>query len=149
MRTYSPKAGEVTRAWHVIDAEDVVLGRLSTQAALLLRGKHKPTYAPHIDTGDFVVIVNAEKVALTGKKREQAFHYRHSGYPGGLRKQSLGQVLDSKHPERVLEKAIKGMLPKNKLGRAMGKKLKVYAGPEHPHAAQNPQPYQINAKVEK
>ncbi|MFR9728666.1 50S ribosomal protein L13 [Saccharopolyspora sp. MS10] len=149
MRTYSPKAGEVTRAWHVIDAEDVVLGRLSTQAALLLRGKHKPTYAPHLDTGDFVVIVNAEKVALTGKKRDQAFHYRHSGYPGGLRKQSLGQVLDSKHPERVLEKAIQGMLPKNKLGRAMGKKLKVYAGPEHPHAAQNPQPYQINAKVEK
>ncbi|MEU6128371.1 50S ribosomal protein L13 [Saccharopolyspora sp. NPDC047091] len=149
MRTYSPKAGEVTRAWHVIDAEDVVLGRLSTQAALLLRGKHKPTYAPHLDTGDFVVIVNAEKVALTGKKRDQAFHYRHSGYPGGLRKQSLGEVLDSKHPERVLEKAIHGMLPKTKLGRAMGKKLKVYAGPEHPHAAQNPQPYQINAKVEK
>jgi large subunit ribosomal protein L13 len=149
VRTYSPKAGEVTRAWHVIDAEDVVLGRLSTQAALLLRGKHKPTYAPHLDTGDFVVIVNAEKVALTGKKRDQAFHYRHSGYPGGLRKQSLGEVLDSKHPERVLEKAIHGMLPKNKLGRAMGKKLKVYAGPEHPHAAQNPQPYQINAKVEK
>ncbi|WP_243791582.1 50S ribosomal protein L13 [Saccharopolyspora gloriosae] len=149
MRTYSPKAGEVTRAWHVIDAEDVVLGRLSTQAALLLRGKHKPTYAPHLDTGDFVVIVNAEKVALTGKKRDQAFHYRHSGFPGGLRKQSLGEVLDSKHPERVLEKAIQGMLPKNKLGRAMGKKLKVYAGPEHPHEAQNPQPYQINAKVEK
>lgn len=149
MRTYSPKAGEVTRAWHVIDAEDVVLGRLSTQAALLLRGKHKPTYAPHLDTGDFVVIVNAEKVALTGKKRDQAFHYRHSGFPGGLRKQSLGEVLDSKHPERVLEKAIQGMLPKTKLGRAMGKKLKVYAGPEHPHEAQNPQPYQINAKVEK
>jgi len=148
VRTYSPKAGEVTRAWHVIDAEDVVLGRLATQAALLLRGKHKPTYAPHIDTGDFVVIVNAEKVALTGNKREQAFQYRHSGYPGGLRKQSFGEVLDS-HPERLLEKAIKGMLPKNKLGRAMSKKLKVYAGPEHPHAAQNPQPYQINAKVEK
>ena len=148
MRTYSPKAGEVTRAWHVIDAEDVVLGRLATQAATLLRGKHKPTYAPHVDTGDFVVIVNAEKVALTGNKREQAFHYRHSGYPGGLRKQSFGEVLQ-KHPERLLEKAIKGMLPKNKLGRAMSKKLKVYAGPEHPHAAQNPQPYQINAKVEK
>ncbi len=148
MRTYSPKAGEVTRAWHVIDAEDVVLGRLSTQAAMLLRGKHKPTYAPHIDTGDFVVIVNADKVALTGKKRDQAFQYRHSGYPGGLRKQSFGELLD-KHPERLLEKAIKGMLPKNKLGRAMGKKLKVYAGPEHPHEAQNPQPFEINAKVEK
>ncbi|GAB3294994.1 50S ribosomal protein L13 [Parasphingorhabdus pacifica] len=147
MRTYSPKAGEVTRAWHVIDAEDVVLGRLATQAATLLRGKHKPTYAPHLDTGDFVVVVNAEKVALTGSKRDQAFHYRHSGYPGGLRKQSFGEVLD-RHPERLLEKAIKGMLPKNKLGRAMGKKLKVYAGPEHPHVAQNPQPFQINAKVE-
>ena len=148
MRTYSPKAGEVTRAWHVIDAEDVVLGRLATQAATLLRGKHKPTYAPHVDAGDFVVIVNAEKVALTGNKREQAFHYRHSGYPGGLRKQSFGEVLQ-KHPERLLEKAIKGMLPKNKLGRAMGKKLKVYAGPNHPHQAQNPQPFEINAKVEK
>ncbi|GAA2809185.1 50S ribosomal protein L13 [Saccharopolyspora taberi] len=148
MRTYSPKAGEVTRAWHVIDAEDVVLGRLATQAALLLRGKHKPTYAPHVDTGDFVVVVNAEKVALTGNKRDQAFHYRHSGYPGGLRKQSFGEVLE-KHPERLLEKAIKGMLPKNKLGRAMGKKLKVYAGSEHPHQAQNPQPFEINAKVEK
>jgi large subunit ribosomal protein L13 len=148
VRTYSPKAGEVTRAWHVIDAEDLVLGRLATQAATLLRGKHKPTYAPHVDTGDFVVIVNAEKVALTGNKRDQAFHYRHSGYPGGLRKQSFGEVLE-KHPERLLEKAIKGMLPKNKLGRAMGKKLKVYAGPEHPHHAQNPQPFQINAKVEK
>jgi large subunit ribosomal protein L13 len=148
VRTYSPKAGEVTHAWHVIDAEDVVLGRLATQAATLLRGKHKPTYAPHMDTGDFVVVVNAEKVALTGKKRDQAFHYRHSGYPGGLRKQSFGTVLD-KHPERLLEKAIKGMLPKNKLGRAMGKKLKVYAGPEHPHQAQNPQPFQINAKAEK
>ena len=148
MRTYSPKRGEVTRAWHVIDAEDVVLGRLATQAATLLRGKHKPTYAPHVDTGDFVVIINADKVALTGNKRDQAFHYRHSGYPGGLRKQSFGQVLDS-HPERLLEKAIKGMLPKNKLGRAMGKKLKVYAGPEHPHQAQNPQAFEIKAKVEK
>ncbi|GAA4860278.1 50S ribosomal protein L13 [Saccharopolyspora cebuensis] len=148
MRTYSPKPGEVTRAWHVIDAEDVVLGRLATEAATLLRGKHKPMYAPHMDVGDFVVIVNAEKVALTGNKREQAFHYRHSGYPGGLRKQSFGQVLQS-HPERLLEKAIKGMLPKNKLGRAMSKKLKVYAGPNHPHEAQNPQPFEINAKVEK
>ncbi|QGK71489.1 50S ribosomal protein L13 [Allosaccharopolyspora coralli] len=147
MRTYSPKAGEVTRAWHVIDAEDVVLGRLATQAATLLRGKHKPTYAPHLDTGDFVVVVNAEKVALTGNKRDQAFQYRHSGYPGGLRKESFGNVLD-KHPERLLEKTIKGMLPKNKLGRAMGKKLKVYAGPEHPHQAQNPQTFDVK-KVKK
>lgn len=148
MRTYSPKAGEVTRAWHVIDAEDVVLGRLATQAATLLRGKHKPTYAPHIDTGDFVVVVNAEKVGLTGKKREQSFQFRHSGYPGGGRKFAFGDVLE-KHPERLLEKTIKGMLPKNKLGRAMGKKLKVYAGPQHPHQAQNPQPFEINAKVKK
>lgn len=142
MRTYSPKAGEVTRAWHVIDAEDVVLGRLATQAATLLRGKHKPTYAPHVDTGDYVVIVNAEKVALTGNKRDQAFVYRHSGYPGGLRKRSFGEMLE-KQPERLLEKTIKGMLPHTKLGRAMAAKLKVYAGPEHPHQAQNPQPFQI------
>ena len=142
MRTYSPKAGEVTRAWHVIDAQDVVLGRLATQVATLLRGKHKPTYAPHVDTGDFVVIVNAEKVALTGNKRDQAFVYRHSGYPGGLRKRSFGELLDSR-PDRLLEKVVKGMLPKNKLGRAQAKKLKVYAGPQHPHAAQQPQPYQI------
>ena len=134
MRTYSPKAGEVTRAWHVIDAEDVVLGRLATQVATLLRGKHKPTYAPHVDTGDFVVIVNAEKVALTGNKRDQAFVYRHSGFPGGLRKRSFGEMLD-KQPERLLEKTIKGMLPHNRLGRAMASKLKVYAGPNHPHQA--------------
>lgn len=148
MRTYSPKAGEVTHAWHVIDAENVVLGRLATQAATLLRGKHKPTYAPHMDTGDFVVIINAEKVALTGKKREQAFAYRHTGYPGGLRKQSFGELLDNK-PERLLEKTIKGMLPKGKLGRAMAKKLRVYAGPEHPHHAQQPQPFEIEARAKK
>jgi large subunit ribosomal protein L13 len=140
--TYSPKPGDVTRAWHVIDAEDVVLGRLATEVATLLRGKHKPTFAPHVDTGDFVIIVNAEKVALTGHKREQKFAYRHSGYPGGLRKRSFGELLDTR-PERLLEKVVKGMLPKNKLGRAQAKKLKVYAGPEHPHSAQQPQPYQI------
>ncbi|MDT7801251.1 MAG: large subunit ribosomal protein [Actinomycetota bacterium] len=142
MPTYSPKPGDVTRAWHVIDAEDVVLGRLATEVATLLRGKHKPTYAPHVDTGDFVIIVNAEKVALTGNKREQKFAYRHSGYPGGLRKRSFGELLDSK-PEYLLEKVVKGMLPKNKLGRAQAKKLKVYAGPEHPHAAQQPQAREI------
>ncbi|OLT41310.1 50S ribosomal protein L13 [Saccharomonospora sp. CUA-673] len=142
MPTYSPKPGDVTRAWHVIDAQDVVLGRLATEVATLLRGKHKPIYAPHVDTGDFVIIVNADKVALTGNKREQKFAYRHSGYPGGLRKQSFGELLDTK-PERLVEKTVKGMLPKNKLGRAMGKKLKVYAGPEHPHAAQSPQPHEI------
>jgi len=145
VRTYSPKPGEVDRTWHVIDAEDVVLGRLATHVATLLRGKHKPTFAPHMDTGDFVVIVNAEKVVLTGNKRDQAFAYRHSGYPGGLRKQSFGELLDTK-PERLLEKVVKGMLPKNKLGRAQGKKLKVYAGPDHPHAAQQPKPFEI-AKV--
>jgi large subunit ribosomal protein L13 len=147
VRTYSPKPGEVTRTWHVIDAEDVVLGRLASHAATLLRGKHKPTFAPHVDTGDFVIIVNAGKVALTGNKREQAFAYRHSGYPGGLRKRSFGELLDTR-PERLLEKVVKGMLPKNKLGRAQGKKLKVYAGPDHPHAAQQPQPFEI-AKVSK
>jgi large subunit ribosomal protein L13 len=145
VRTYSPKPGEVARTWHVIDAEDVVLGRLASNVATLLRGKHKPTFAPHIDTGDFVIIVNAEKVVLTGNKRDQAFAYRHSGYPGGLRKQSFGDLLDTR-PERLLEKVVKGMLPKNKLGRAQGKKLKVYAGPEHPHAAQQPKPFEI-AKV--
>jgi large subunit ribosomal protein L13 len=145
VRTYSPKPGEVDRVWHVIDAEDVVLGRLASNVATLLRGKHKPTFAPHVDTGDFVVIVNAEKVVLTGNKRDQAFAYRHSGYPGGLRKQSFGELLETK-PERLLEKVVKGMLPKNKLGRAQGKKLKVYAGPDHPHAAQKPKPFEI-AKV--
>jgi large subunit ribosomal protein L13 len=147
VRTYSPKPGEVTRAWHVIDAEDVVLGRLATQVATLLRGKHKPTFAPHVDTGDFVIIVNAGKVALTGNKRDQKFAYRHSGYPGGLRKRSFGELLDTR-PDRLLEKVVKGMLPKNKLGRAQGKKLKVYAGPDHPHAAQQPTPFEI-PKVEK
>jgi large subunit ribosomal protein L13 len=147
VRTYSPKPGEVTRTWHVIDAEDVVLGRLATQVATLLRGKHKPTFAPHVDTGDFVIIINAGKVALTGNKRDQKFAYRHSGYPGGLRKRSFGELLDTR-PDRLLEKVVKGMLPKNKLGRAQGKKLKVYAGPEHPHAAQQPKPFEI-PKVEK
>lgn len=145
MRTYSPKPGEVARTWHVIDAEDVVLGRLASNVATLLRGKHKPTFAPHVDTGDFVIIVNAEKVVLTGNKRDQAFAYRHSGYPGGLRKQSFGELLDNR-PDRLLEKVVKGMLPKNKLGRAQGKKLKVYAGPDHPHTAQQPKPFEI-AKV--
>ncbi|SFQ26120.1 large subunit ribosomal protein L13 [Amycolatopsis arida] len=145
MPTYSPKPGDIIRAWHVIDAEDVVLGRLATEVATLLRGKHKPTFAPHVDTGDFVIIVNADKVVLTGNKRDQKFAYRHSGYPGGLRKRTFGELLDTR-PERLVEKVVKGMLPKNKLGRAQAKKLKVYAGPEHPHAAQKPQPRQI-AKI--
>lgn len=146
MPTYSPKPGDITRAWHVIDAEGVVLGRLATEVATLLRGKHKATFAPHVDTGDFVIIVNADKVALTGNKREQKFAYRHSGYPGGLRKQSFGELLDHK-PVRAVEKVVKGMLPKTKLGRAQSKKLKVYAGPNHPHAAQQPKPFEIAKKI--
>ncbi len=142
MRTYSPKPGEVDHAWHVIDATDVVLGRLANQAATLLRGKHKPTYARHVDTGDFVVIVNAGKVSLSGNKGDRNFVYRHSGRPGGLKQRSFTEMLEH-HPERLVEKAIKGMLPKNKLGRAMAKKLKVYATPDHPHTAQRPQPFEI------
>jgi len=140
--TYSPKPGEITHAWHVIDATDVVLGRLATHTATLLRGKHKPTYAPHMDTGDFVVIVNAEKISVSGNKREDKFVYRHSGFPGGLRQRSVGEMIES-HPEKLVEKAVKGMLPHNRLGRAMAKKLKVYAGPSHPHEAQKPQPFEI------
>ncbi|MEI7778820.1 MAG: 50S ribosomal protein L13 [Actinomycetes bacterium] len=142
MRTYSPKPADVTRKWHVIDANDIVLGRLAAQAATLLRGKHKPTFAPHIDGGDFVIIINAEKVALTGAKLVQKMDYRHSGYPGGLRATSYTELL-ANDPQRAVEKAIKGMLPHNKLGRAQIKKLKVYAGSEHPHAAQQPQPFVI------
>jgi len=140
--TFSPKPGDITRAWHVIDATDVVLGRLAVQAATLLRGKHKPTYAPHMDTGDFVVIVNAEKISVSGGKRDDKFIYRHSGFPGGLKQRSVGEMIE-KHPDRLVEKAVKGMLPKNRLGRAMGKKLKVYAGPDHPHAAQQPAAFEI------
>lgn len=142
MRTYSPKPGDITRQWHVIDAADVVLGRLATQVATLLRGKHKPIFAPHADTGDFVIIVNAEKVALTGNKRRDKVAYRHSGYPGGLKEVGYEELLAT-YPERAVEKAIKGMLPHNKLGRKQIKKLKVYTGPEHPHAAQLPVPFQI------
>jgi large subunit ribosomal protein L13 len=140
--TYTPKAGDITRSWHVIDATDVVLGRLAVQSANLLRGKHKPTYAPHADGGDFVVIINAEKVALTSNKADRKLNYRHSGHPGGLKVQTTAELLES-HPERVVEKAIKGMLPHTKLGRAMAAKLKVYAGPNHPHEAQRPVPFEI------
>ena len=142
MRTFSPKARDVQRQWHLIDATDIVLGRLAVQTATLLRGKHKPTFAPHVDTGDFVIIVNAGKVALTGSKRDNKMAYRHSGYPGGLSSVPYGELLD-KDPRKAVEKAVWGMLPKNRLGRAMLKKLKVYAGPEHPHKAQQPQPFQI------
>ena len=143
VRTFSPKAADVQRHWHVIDASDIVLGRLASQAAILLRGKHKPIFAPHVDTGDFVIIVNAAKVALTGNKLADKRAYRHSGYPGGLRAVAYSDLMAS-NPERAVTKAVKGMLPKNTLGRQMLRKLKVYAGPEHPHRAQQPVPFEIS-----
>ena len=142
MRTFSPKDSDITRQWHVIDASGVVLGRLASHAAVLLRGKHKPIFAPHVDTGDFVIVINAGKVALSGNKLERKRAYRHSGYPGGLRSVSYGELMDS-HPERAVEKAVRGMLPKNALGRKTLRKLKVYAGPDHPHQAQRPVPFEI------
>ncbi|NQX11965.1 50S ribosomal protein L13 [Microbacteriaceae bacterium VKM Ac-2855] len=142
-RTFSPKPADVQRDWVVIDAQDVVLGRLATHAAAILRGKHKPTFAPHMDMGDFVIIVNAEKVALTGQKLLQKKAYRHSGYPGGLSATTYAELLE-KNPIRAVEKAIRGMLPKNSIGRAQLTKLKVYTGPEHPHAAQQPKTYVFN-----
>ncbi|GGH41110.1 50S ribosomal protein L13 [Microbacterium album] len=142
-RTYTPKAGEAQREWLVIDATDVVLGRLASHAAALLRGKHKATFAPHMDMGDFVIIVNAEKVALTGQKLQQKLAYRHSGYPGGLKSVNYAELLE-KNPVRAVEKAIRGMLPKNSLGRQQLSKLKVYAGAEHPHAAQQPKTYTLD-----
>ena len=141
MPTYSPKPGDISREWHVIDANDIVLGRLASAAAKLLRGKHKPTFAPHMDTGDFVIVVNADKVAVSPTKLGE-FRYRHSGYPGGLSRRTVGELLETK-PERLVELAVKGMLPKTTLGRRQLKKLKVYRGPEHPHTAQRPQPYGI------
>ena len=142
MRTFTPKASDATRQWHVIDATDVVLGRLASQAATLLRGKHKPTFAPHVDTGDFVIIINAEKVALTGNKAQLKRAYRHSGFPGGLSSMTYAELLD-KDPRRAIEKAVRGMLPKNSLARQQLAKLKVYTGDAHPHAAQKPVPFEI------
>jgi len=138
MKTVFAKPGEVKRGWWLVDAEGQVLGRLATRIAKILMGKHKPIYTPHVDTGDFVVVVNAEKVVLTGKKWEQKNYYRHSGYPGGLKVQTARQVRET-HPERLIQLAVRRMLPKNKLGRRMLKRLKVYAGPTHPHEAQKPQ----------
>ena len=137
MKTYHAKPGEVEREWVIIDAEDQVLGRVATKAAQILKGKHKPQYTPHVDTGDFVIIVNADKIRMTGTKATSKEYYRHSGFPGGLKMETFAEAMQ-KHPERVIEHAVKGMLPKNTLGRKQGKKLKVYVGPEHPHAAQKP-----------
>jgi large subunit ribosomal protein L13 len=137
VKTYHAKTGEVEREWLLVDATDVTLGRLASEIAQILKGKRKPQYTPHVDTGDFVIVVNASKINLTGNKLTDKEYFRHSGFPGGLKSQTLGDLL-AKDPRRVVERAVKGMLPKNTLGRAMGMKLKVYAGPEHPHAAQKP-----------
>ena len=142
--TYTPKTAEIVRAWHLVDAEDLVLGRLATEVASRLRGKHKPIFAPHLDTGDHVVVINAAKVVLTGNKAQDKLAYHHSGYPGGLTSKSYGELLDTR-PEEVVYRAVRGMLPKNRLGRAQISKLKVYAGPEHPHEAQQPQPLDLPA----
>jgi large subunit ribosomal protein L13 len=137
VRTYSPRASEITRSWHVVDAEGLVLGRMATEVARLLRGKHKPTFAPHLDTGDHVIVVNAAKVVLTSEKAERKNVWRHSGYPGGIKRTTYAELLARK-PEEAVRRTVKGMLPKGRLGRSMARKLKVYAGPEHPHLAQQP-----------
>jgi large subunit ribosomal protein L13 len=142
MKTYTPKASEIQREWHVVDAEGVILGRLATEVARVLRGKHKPTFAPHIDTGDHVIIVNADKVVLSRNKADQKRIYRHSGYPGGIKSESFSEMLDRK-PADAVRRSVKGMLPKGPLGRQQMTKLKVYAGAEHPHAAQSPKPLEI------
>ncbi len=142
MKTYMAKPSEVTRKWYVIDANNQTLGRLASQVAAILKGKHKPTFTPHVDTGDHVIVINAEKVRLTGKKLQDKKYYRHSGYPGGIKEITAGELL-KRHPERVIRKAVWGMLPHNRLGRKMIKKLKVYAGEEHPHAAQQPEVYEL------
>jgi large subunit ribosomal protein L13 len=142
MKTVSARAQDVQRSWLLVDAEDKTLGRLATEVARRLRGKHKPEYTPHVDTGDYVVVVNADKVRVTGNKTTDKIYYRHSGYPGGIKGISF-EKLQEKHPERIIEKAVKGMLPRNPLGRAMFRKLKVYAGPEHPHSAQQPEPINL------
>jgi large subunit ribosomal protein L13 len=141
--TQSTKAVDVERRWFVVDAEDMVLGRLATRVATILRGKHRAIFTPHVDTGEYVIVVNAEKVKLTGRKREQKIYYRHTGYPGGVRSVSAGQLLESEHADRVVTRAVRGMLPRNTLGRQMLSKLKVYAGPNHPHAAQKPEELRI------
>jgi len=142
LRTYSPKPADITKAWHVVDAEGMVLGRLATEVARVLRGKHKPIFAPHMDTGDHVIVINAEKIVLTSGKAEKKLAYRHSGYPGGLRSETYAELLQKK-PTEAVRRAVKGMLPKNTLGRAQLAKLKIYAGPSHPHEAQGPKPLSL------
>jgi large subunit ribosomal protein L13 len=142
-KTYVPKRAEIEQRWFLVDAEGVTLGRLATQIATILRGKHKPMYTPHLDTGDYVIVINAEKVNVTGKKQEQKRYYRHSGYPGGFRSTSLTDMF-AKHPERVIEAAVRGMIPHSNLGRDQFKKLKVFAGTQHPHAAQKPEPLKLS-----
>ena len=144
MPTYTPKASEIERAWHVVDADGLVLGRMATEVARVLRGKHKPIFAPHLDTGDHVVIVNAKKIVLTSNKADDKRVWRHSGYPGGIKSESYGELLARK-PEDAIRQTVKGMLPKGPLGRQMLTKLKVYAGPDHPHAAQSPEPLDLSA----
>ena len=144
MNCYQAKAGELAKQWYVIDASEAVVGRLAAQIAPILMGKHRPTYTPHIDTGDFVVVVNAEKIAVTGKKRTDKLYYRHSGYPGGLRSRTFEEMID-RRPEEVIRRAVKGMMPRNRLARKQITKLKIYAGPQHPHVAQKPQPLEIEA----
>jgi large subunit ribosomal protein L13 len=143
LRTYTPTPKDITRAWHVVDAEGLVLGRVATEVARILRGKHKPIFAPHMDTGDHVIIVNCDKIVLTAGKAEKKLSYRHSGYPGGLRSTSYTDLL-AKKPQEAVRKAVKGMLPKNRLGAQMITKLKVYAGPDHPHSAQGPKPLDLS-----
>lgn len=142
VKTYAVKAGEIERNWYVVDAEGQTLGRLATRIATILRGKHKPIFSPHLDTGDFVIVVNADKIRVTGQKMEQKTYYRYSGYRGGLKETSLAEMM-AKHPTRAIEYAVRGMLPKNRLGRALIRKLKVYAGPEHPHQAQLPRKLEL------
>lgn len=142
MRTYSPKASEIQRAWHVIDADGLVLGRVATEVARILRGKHKAMYTPHIDTGDHVIIINADKIVLTSDKAEKKLIHRHSGYPGGIRQRTFGDLM-AKKPAEAVRRSVRGMLPKTRLGRAQISKLKIYAGPTHPHAAQQPQPLEL------
>ncbi len=145
LKTFAPKAADIDRKWYVVDAADAPLGRLASEVATILRGKHKPTYAPHMDMGDYVIVVNCEKVAVTSNKSRDKIYYRHSGYPGGLSEESFDRLIQ-RRPEQVIERAVRGMLPKNRLGRRIGKKLRVYQGADHPHGAQNPEPLELSIR---